>query len=369
MKKSQIALVVFVLICVIVAGILIKKAIDENAMYDEAERTVQNVVNEAVTGETHNPKVYTDDDEVLYLDADDPLLREIDFEYLKNTNSEVLCWIYIPDTYIDFYVMQEPKVGGSKYMWTSIHNKWNGVGSIFHPAYAPGVTDAQNIYFGHHMSSRSKQMFSTIPYWEDEEYGQAHHYLYIYYPDRAERWDLFSVLKTDKNDKLYEYPYILGSQDYADLLTHLKDDSVYQIGPVASNDKPITTFSTCRDRYAGGPHRFTLSFVPDMVVYYTDIGKGIVVNDKDEINPDEITEGENNNVEITHTVNYEDLEVGKKYTIEGILVNKDDGGVVATASTTVVPTESSGAVTLTFTVDKDYLSNKTLFVTASIKEA
>lgn len=279
MKKSQVLLVIFVLICVIASSALIMMAVKENKMYDDAERTVQNIVNEAVTGEYHSPEVYTEEHALIYLDSDDPLLRDIDFEYLNSVSDEVLCWIYIPDTYIDFYVMQEPNVGGSKYMWHDIYDQWNGVGSVFHPAYAPGVVDAQTIYFGHHMSSRSTQMFSTLLYWAEEEYGQEHHYLYVYYPDHAERWDLFSVQETDKNDPLYEYPYILGTQDCADLLEHLKTDSLYSIGPDVTNQMRITTLSTCRDRYAGGPGRFTLSFAPDMVIYYSDIGTDIIINE------------------------------------------------------------------------------------------
>lgn len=279
MKKSQILLILLVLICVIAASALIIMAMKEEKLYDDAERTVQNIVNEAVTGNYHEPEVFNELNEPIYLDSTDPLLREIDWEYLESVSDEILCWIYIPDTYIDFYVMQEPNIGGSKYMWHDINDMWNGVGSIFHPAYEPGVEDAQTIYFGHHMSSRSTQMFSTLLYWADEEYGREHHYLYVYYPDHAERWDLFAVLETDKDDIVYQYPYILGSQTYSRLLQHLVNDSLYNIGPSVTNTDRITTFSTCRDRYAGGPGRFIMSFAPDMTIYYSDIGTNIVVNE------------------------------------------------------------------------------------------
>ena len=74
-------------------------------------------------------------------------------------------------------------------------------------------------------------------------------------------------------------------------------------------------------------------------------------------------------VVITDVVKYSNLVPGKKYTVNGVLMNKETGdeifdahGREVTASTQFVPTESSGSVSLTFEFDAAPFAGQTVVV-------
>ena len=67
-------------------------------------------------------------------------------------------------------------------------------------------------------------------------------------------------------------------------------------------------------------------------------------------------------VVLTDTVKYENLTVGKTYTMSGVLVDKATGDRIegATASTTFTPTEPNGVVEVEFKVDASAMAGKTV---------
>ena len=67
-------------------------------------------------------------------------------------------------------------------------------------------------------------------------------------------------------------------------------------------------------------------------------------------------------VVLTDTVKYENLTVGKTYTMSGVLVDKATGERIegATASTTFTPTEPNGVVEVEFKVDASAMAGKTV---------
>ena len=70
--------------------------------------------------------------------------------------------------------------------------------------------------------------------------------------------------------------------------------------------------------------------------------------------------------EITDIVSYENLIIGKEYTLQGSLHKKNtdgtDGGIIATENKTFTPTQSDGSVSLIFNFDSTNLGDNTLVV-------
>lgn len=84
----------------------------------------------------------------------------IDFDALAQTNPEIVGWIYVPGTNINYPVVQTNN--NSKYLNTLFDGTANASGAIFLDSddTAPGMVDQQTTIYGHHMNDGS--MFNVI---------------------------------------------------------------------------------------------------------------------------------------------------------------------------------------------------------------
>lgn len=195
---------------------------------------------------------------------DENLLRKIDFDELQGINSDASRWLFIPNTNIDYYVMQEQKPHEYKYLYTNIYNQSNWWGSLLTPAIPDNQDDAHMLIFGHHMDGEDEIAFSRLPFFVDKAYGEARPYVYVYYPDRAERWKVWAAVQVSQWDDVYEVPYVLGSDKYDALLQHIHDSAYYTLTDRPSKMTRSLILSTCN----GWGERFILGCVPDMAYYY-----------------------------------------------------------------------------------------------------
>lgn len=220
--------------------------------------------------EIHNTEI----DAQVIAETDADLTRQVDFASLKSRNEDVDCWVYLPDTNVDFPVMQEPDdmpPGEFYYLWRDIdgiEDKSKG-GSIFKP-YVP-LDDGEEpgmvtIMFGHRMKNR-ELAFSNMKLFLEQDYFDAHPYVYVYYPDRAERYAVWAACNANYRDEVYRiYPvYEVGSNQYQALLTHIGTELAK-----AASDRAVTSedhllvLSTC---YQDDTRMF-LASVLDKTYYY-----------------------------------------------------------------------------------------------------
>ncbi len=84
----------------------------------------------------------------------------IDFDALKKINEDVVGWIYIPDTKVNYVVAQGET--NDTYLRHLLSGEYNVGGTIFMDMddVAPGMIDQQTTIYGHHMNDGS--MFKVI---------------------------------------------------------------------------------------------------------------------------------------------------------------------------------------------------------------
>lgn len=198
--------------------------------------------------------------------AENPMRRKVDFSELKAINSEVSCWIYIPGTHIDYYVMQETEPEIYYYLWRSIYQQQSEWGSIFRPAYdnMDTVKDAHQLFFGHHMAY-GDVAFSDLLYFHDKSYAESHPYVYLYYEDRVERWRLWTGGTISPYHDVYTVPYELGSTEYDSLLSQLDNDGEWSLRTRPTKTDRTVVLSTCDD---GGSTRYFLACTWAETYYY-----------------------------------------------------------------------------------------------------
>ena len=83
---------------------------------------------------------------VTEVKQDSPLDRKVDFNQLKSINEDIVGWIYIPNTNID-YALLKGKTNDT-YIHTNYEKKYSFAGSIFlYSIYSTKIIDATSDYY------------------------------------------------------------------------------------------------------------------------------------------------------------------------------------------------------------------------------
>ena len=92
---------------------------------------------------------------------------QVDWEGLKAVNDEVVGWLQIPGTAVNFPVYQASD--NEKYLHTSAEGTYSLGGQIFldYENAKPGMVDAQTIIYGHHL--RNGSMFKPVSDMQDQQ--------------------------------------------------------------------------------------------------------------------------------------------------------------------------------------------------------
>ena len=172
----------------------------------------------------------------------------VDWDYLKSVNPDVIAWVYLPGTNINYPVVQ----GDDNEVYLNMDfNQQNGFsarcGTIFLDCENdPGFKDDNSLLYGHHMNDGS--MFAAISkQLSDNAEFNACRYVYVLTPTRNYQCETFALVLTDGWDALVESNF---STD-ADRIEYIKDKqerSVVQPDegmPDPASIKKMIALSTC----------------------------------------------------------------------------------------------------------------------------
>ncbi len=111
-----------------------------------------------------------------------PYVSPIDFETLRTENPDVVGWITIPDTRIDYPILHTDNND------TYLHTDFNGNESVYGAIYLdcdsePDFSGWNNPIYGHHM--RDGSMFKDVVKFKEEDFFKEHPYFEIYTPERT----------------------------------------------------------------------------------------------------------------------------------------------------------------------------------------
>ena len=168
-------------------------------------------------------------------------MEQIDLEELRKVNPEVIGWIRIPDTEIDYPVMQG--TDNEFYLNHTWDGTENSVGSIFmeHTNYS-GLTDYNTLIYGHNMQNGS--MFAALRRYYEQEFYEAHPYVYVRNDQGVFRYEIFSAYPAAVDSSVYRVNF--GSlSDREAFLAEALDNSSILTGVEPGVRDRILTLSTC----------------------------------------------------------------------------------------------------------------------------
>lgn len=128
--------------------------------------------------------------------------KEVDFADLQaNVNGDIYAWIYIPDTKIDYPVLQHP-TDNYHYLNYNLDGSKGYPGCIYTEDYnAKDFSDPNTVIYGHNMKNGT--MFAGLHRFEDSEYFEEHPYVYIYTEERLYVYEIFAAYESGNEHILY----------------------------------------------------------------------------------------------------------------------------------------------------------------------
>lgn len=128
---------------------------------------------------------------------------KIDFEELQKQNSDIYGWLTIPDTEIDYPVLQSAE-DDTLYMDHNVNKEEDKNGSLFteHEYNGNHFSDPVTIIYGHHMKSGA--MFGNLQQIYTDEF-EDHRDVVIYTPKKELHYQVFAAVPYSNRHILYYY--------------------------------------------------------------------------------------------------------------------------------------------------------------------
>ena len=165
---------------------------------------------------------------------------KVDFGALQAINEDVIGWIYIPDTRINYPILQGED--NDQYLYHLLTGEYNSSGSIFLDAEVPADFSGQNSpIYGHNM--KSKSMFADIVEYKKQEFFDAHPTAMLMTPEKNYYVHLFSGYVTDSWGPSWIKSFT--DSDFKDWLADAKEKSRFTSDVIPTPQDRVLTFSTC----------------------------------------------------------------------------------------------------------------------------
>ena len=175
---------------------------------------------------------------------DDPQMTEmakINLTALQEENPDVIGWIRIPDTKVDYPLMQGQD--NDFYLKHTWQKEKNSVGSVFlEHRNNPALTDYNTIVYAHNMNDGS--MFGTLPKYTDPQYRDKHPYIYILSENGVFRYEIFAMYQAQVDDPTYGLSFN-QLETKARFMRHAMEKSRYDMDVIPEQNDRVLTLSTC----------------------------------------------------------------------------------------------------------------------------
>ena len=168
-------------------------------------------------------------------------LAEIDAARLTEINADYSCWIYAPDSPIDYPIVH----GADNEYW--LHRLFDGsrnaAGTLFIDyRNLPDFQDPNTLIYGHHM--RNGSMFGTFTNYARQIYYDVHPWMLLVTEDEVDLVELMAGYTTSKHDHCYDIA-ISDAADMRAFIDEAKAKSDFMSGVEAETGDRLVTLSTC----------------------------------------------------------------------------------------------------------------------------
>ncbi|MFR1639511.1 MAG: class B sortase [Eggerthellaceae bacterium] len=123
----------------------------------------------------------------------------VDWEFWLSVNPDIVAWVSVPGTDIDYPVVQASADDPTFYLDHDVYRGWNPYGCPYLDAGCAGrgIDSPLALMFGHHMNDGS--MFSAFANYSDRGFAQEHQEILLQTPERDIRLNVIAADVVDSN--------------------------------------------------------------------------------------------------------------------------------------------------------------------------
>ena len=166
---------------------------------------------------------------------------QVDFDALKSINSDIVGWIYMEGSEINYPIVQSED--NSYYLKHLFDRSSNSSGCIFLDCRnTSNFTDRHSIIYGHHMKNGT--MFSGLDSYKSQEYYDAHPQMLLMTPEQNYVIEIFAGYVASVSDDAWQLSFE-SEEDFVDWIGRAIDRSCFASGMTPADNDRIITLSTC----------------------------------------------------------------------------------------------------------------------------
>lgn len=170
----------------------------------------------------------------------------IDMQSLYSINNDIIGWIKIDDTQINYPVMQT-KDRPNYYLRKDFYNNYSQWGTPYLSENCDIKTSDNLIIYGHHI--KNYKMFGELEKYKKKEYYESHKIIKFYTMDKSEEYEIIFVFTTtvydNKGFKYYQYFNLKSKNEFDTFINKCKELSIYNTNKTVEYGDKFITLSTC----------------------------------------------------------------------------------------------------------------------------
>ena len=168
---------------------------------------------------------------------------QVEFDKLKQENSDVIAWIRFDDQEMGISYPVLYSGDNKKYLRTDMYGNSHIAGCIFLEGLNNSdFSDYYNIIYGHNMNDGT--MFGNLKKYKDEGFWEENQYFTIYTEDTVYRYRIFAYEDAVNGGDVYKVGYQPG-EEYQKFIDDMIQNSDIQTDIKPQSGNKILTLSTC----------------------------------------------------------------------------------------------------------------------------
>ena len=241
MNKKYIIILSLLIVILAISSFFIIKEFAENKKEIDIYDDLQEIVIE------ENTDIDTTNVDTEIEKSEGESSNKYNLENIAKINSDVIGWIKIENTNIDYPVMQN----GDYYLHRNIYKNYSSHGTPYLVEYCNIQYSDNLIIYGHHMNDNS--MFAQLDDYKKHSFYENHKYIkfYSYYNGITieKTYEIAIAFKTvvysDKGFKYYNYTNFSDIQELNEFVENCRKLEFYNTGIDINYGDKLITLSTC----------------------------------------------------------------------------------------------------------------------------
>lgn len=232
-KTALIILISILLIIAIILSVIIWKNLNAGELKSDDYKISSGEINITVSNPNHDQSV-------------ELVENPINFNKLEEQNEDIYAWITVPNTKIDYPVLQSYAEDDLFYVDHNINKKKAAAGALFtQKLNQKDFSDPNTIIYGHNMKNGT--MFRHLHKFKKEKFFNENEFFYIYTRGHIYTYRIFAAYEYDDRHILNSFNFH-DKDVYAEYLEYAQNpNSIYKNTRevnITTDDK-IVTLSTC----------------------------------------------------------------------------------------------------------------------------